>query len=598
MRRRALAELLRRRCRQSFYFFSRTGWSWVPGAVQWPTWVWPMTLMALCGEQVARGRCDIIIGNAPPGAGKSSLLARLLWSWAMLDVPSTRCAGLVHTIDTLGFELQNDRREVMTHPQYQRLIPRDRNGRPVWLIDPKNNNKSKLQVIPNPECHPSDRVRAGGWHMLAAPTPSGEGAGLTTGFHPHYHQVDDVLKAKAEHTSALDACKAWLTGPMSTRFPSNQPERLIAFTQVVDALDHTQALLDFYPQARSIVLPMCYDPERAAPDPVDLGEPPPLLQAAFDGNRTLIGMRDEHKRAGISIEGGRVRWRDPRTRDGELLMPELVGPDRVKAKQRSKIVWSLQYQQDRSGGKSNRLFEPDDWKLWTKVPSGTPDEIVVSVDSQEGDPNTAKEHDATVMYVVARFGSRAYLLEEVRANLGTTDAVRVLFTLFHRWSGSSRRPCARIERAKSGPSIVNNLEGILTGLELVKPQGNTRWRIEQCRPVIEAGCVLLPAPNAERPHMLAAGESWPSAVIDRSSSTLPRTLRSGQQEIVTLRPARVWVPEAIEELCTPGRPDDRQDGVAYAVMPWVGIIHKPEAPRRAWRPPQMKTSLAAQFGIR
>lgn len=599
MTRRALLELVARRARTNFWHFCRLGFAWAPGSPRWPTWTWHMTLIVLCGEMVARGLADVIIGNAPPGAGKSTILARLLWPWAVLEAADTRAATLVHTIETLGHELQNARREVMTHPSYQALIPRDPAGLPVWSIDPKNNNKDKLQLIATRGVHAAHRVRAGGWHQLAAPGPSGDGAGMGTGFHPQYHHVDDVLKANGQHTSAMEICNRWLRGPMSTRFPSNQPERVIAFSQVVAALDHSQALLDHYPNARHIMLPMEYDPARAAP-PTDLGAAPPLLMQAYSAPRTdpgLQAMRDAHEQAGVDVVGGRVIWRDPRTQPGELLMPALMGPDRVAPKKRSKVVWTLEYQQDRTGGESNRIFDSSIFRRWSKLPAATPDEIVVAVDSQEGDLEAVTTSDRTVMAVVARFGSRVYMLEEVCAPLGTSDAVRALFLLFQRWSGSSRKPCARIERAKSGPSIRNNLDGLLTGLTLVRPENNTRWRLENTRTVVEAGEVYLPAADAARPHLLAEGEEWPGTVFNWNDPKLPRTLRGADRLIVRVAPARVWVPEWIEEICTAGRPDDRQDGFAYAVMPWVGVIHRPERKRRRWQQTPAAQSLAAQYGI-
>lgn len=590
MNRAAAAALLARRARENLLIFVRVAWGWVPGQSSTPIWVWPMTLYCLMAEQVLRGRLDVAVFNGPPGGGKSSIVSRMAYPWAVLDDPTLRAASITHTIEGLGQELHNDRRALIAHPAYQALIPLGPDGRPCWSVDPRNNNKTKLQLV-------GGTSRAGGWIQLAAPTPDSSGAGLTTGMHPDVHLVDDLLKMGDEHTSAMAAANKYLIDTMGTRFPSHQPERIIAGSQVIDALDHTQALLDAYPHAAHVVLPMEFDPDHpAAGREVDLGAPSPLLARAFRGDQSLAALRDEHIRAGVALRAGRLVWCDPRSLPGELLMPDLMPRARVDRKKLRKRVWLLNYQQRRIEAGAAALVEPSMWPYWTDTPTRPPDDIVVACDPQSGRGRVEDRGspDWTVIYVGARWGSDVYLLEEFRAQVGTTDTCRALFLLFKRWGARK----GRVEDAGAGPSCVDNLDGVLMGLELVPPKKSTPWRVEYIMPVIEARQIYLPAPGAARPALLAPGAPWPGVDLRTDDHALPTTLRQQHGGVfATLPPPRVWVPQFVEEFETSARPDDRQDGVAHLVMPWVGVVHQPSPAPTRRAPRRSRPSLAAQYGI-
>lgn len=570
LRNRASAEeLLRRRCRADLGYFTRLGWTMAPGTQGPPVWTRPMTVMCVLTEAVMRRRLGVAALNLPPGSAKTTIGTRFGWPWAVLEEPWLKAVTGVHSIEDLGVPLQRDRLAIMRHPLYQSLIPRDRQGRPLWQIDPDEANRKQIST----RASETGETAAGGWHGLSSPERGG--SGVKTGRHPNVQIYDDLLAAGAELGPKRDEANRWIHAPMRTRFPPGQREHILSIGQRLHERDYTWAILKEYPDATHLVLPMEYDPERDA-GVIDLGEASPLLRQAFDGESTLRAYRERHEQAGIWLDGSRVKFADWRRRPGELLMPEIMPRERVEPLKRNMVTFSTQYQQFPISGSTSPV-QAGHWKTWRVLPPGPPDELLLGGDTQRGSLKSVSEPDWTALYPMARWGSTAYVLEEVRGRFEVAATAAAILLAFHRWGLRG----GLLENAGCAPSVVSLLQGLVTGLMLEAPRGNTHQRVQLCAPLIHAGGVLLPADDAERPHILTPGEAWPGCTWLSTDYRLPDILRAWNGlERIEIEPPGGWRRDFIDEwgAVPRGAFDDRCDGPAYPLLRWVGVIGRPELP--------------------
>lgn len=580
----ARRELLRRRCQADYSIFVRRCWQMLPGNHTPPIWTRVMTVMCVVVEAVLRGRLGVVVMNTPPGCGKSTLSTRMSWPFAVLEQPYTSNVIGTHSLDDLGVPFNRDRLTLMRSNAYQALIPR-MNGRPVWQLDPDQANRRRIGLVSRASGHP-----AGGWSGLASPERGG--SGIRTGAHPNTHTYDDLIAAGEELGPSRAQANGWVKGTMPTRFPPTQGPRIIAPGQRLHEQDYSAALLDLYPTATHLVLPMEYDPD-ADRGVIDLGPPSKLLRRAFDGVSTLRRYRERHERAGIWLEKGRVCWADWRSTRGEPLMPELAGPEKYGRHKRNPVLWLTQYQQQPVTASMSHV-QPQHWKRWRQTPQGRPDELLLVCDPQSGSQTGRAEQDYTTIYPLARWGSKAYILEEIRGRFDFGDTARLVFLTYRRWG----LPAGMIEDAGCGPAVVSHLQGHVTGLRTVRPKGSTEMRVQWVSPMIHAGNVLVPADDAERPAILAPDEPWPMKTFHGDDRALPGALRGRAAPITTARSPDAWVPEFIAEWAAVprGAYDDRCE-VAHALLPWVGILGRENQAQATYSPPPSKPSRARQHGF-
>jgi predicted phage terminase large subunit-like protein len=209
-----------------------------------------------------------------------------------------------------------------------------------------------------------------------------------------------------------------------------------------------------------------------------------------------------------------IGWKDPRTKDGELLFPQRFPPD-VLDKER-KRMGSAKYagqMQQQPAPSEGEIFKKPWWRFW--VPKGhalTPykvrladgsyqdavveeldlddlEEMIQSWDMAFKDTKTA---DFVVGGVWGRAGTRKYLLDQVRDRMGFTRTVKALQALSEKW------PDARIkliEDKANGPAVMDALKGKVSGMVAVEPEGSKIARAHAVSPEVEGGDVYLPHPD-------------------------------------------------------------------------------------------------------
>lgn len=517
-------------------------------------WTWHIDALAAVTEAVVCQRIAGAVINLPPGLSKSTICSRMAVPFAWIKRPSLRVIGASHSLG-LQHRLQRHRREICRSRDYLDLIPRDEAGEPIWQLDRK---MSGVTIFGTADTG-ADRSIAGGW--CAAASRKG---GVGTGDHAGLHIYDDPLSGRARHTIERGRTNTWITDTMASRFGSTR--LVLGVMQMLHADDPTHALRRAHPQIKRVVLPMVYDAGRDDYEhAVDLGAPSALQQAAFDGERHLGWFRERLQRAGLHIEAGTLRWRDPR-RHGDLLCPERFGWDHVEKRKRHPGVYAAEDDQNPTSASAS-VIVAQWWRRWRVLPSAEPDELMWGVDTQTGAVHDVANPDWTVISVWARWGPKLYFIEEARGRWSTPDAARVIFLMHLRWGSGGRR---FVERANAGPSLVSLLRDHVGGLLLVAPDGEDIQRIELAGARIQAGDCYAPEDGAARPRFLRRGEPWPMCELRADDERLPRQLRPVhelEEPVLAVVGADGWVEESLREWNEqPGAPHNDRPAAGALVL--------------------------------
>lgn len=507
------------------------------------------------------GRPRLVIINVPPGCSKSTVWSRTLQPWWWLRHPEWAWLMVSHELERLAYKLHDHRRDIMSHRGYRQLMARQ-----GWRL-----KRSQVKQA---------TTSAGGHMMMAA----GDGKGDGIGHHHHAHVYDDAIDlAGMQRAGDVATVEHTLTQKLADRWKQRRAPAWAAVNQRLLPGDPT----DFLKQHAGgdvchIVLPRAFEPSRYdlpkdhpfhIQEVTDLGAPVEVIQRAFDGDRAWRGYRDQLDAAGFWVEGGRLLFRDWRTSAGQPLDPRRFGASQ-EAEARANGTWAGPQQQrpeQQGGGIIAREWwdAADDDGGWRRLPAGTPDEIVISADTQKPDQGGVVEPDWTVALVGARYGGHIYLVEVVRARMGGTVLTALLWLLWHRHGRRAVRHA--LERSMAGEGAANRLRGLGPTVELIKATGTKKERLESVSNLIKAGMVHLPHRDAERPQWLAPDEQWPLLEVDPADVRLPPQLRGADgappERPIDVMPPHRWPKIFKDEVCGIGRGvtvghDDQADALS------------------------------------
>ncbi len=177
---------------------------------------------------------------------------------------------------------------------------------------------------------------------------------------------------------------------------------------------------------------------------------------------------------------------DPRTEEGEIFWPERFADKGLSDLERSLGQHArAQYQQDPipDGGS---IFRPA-WlsNLYRVLPAGM-DAWLSSWDCTFSGKGNA---DYVVGQVWARKGADYYLVEQVRFRGGLPETVAAIKRIRERFPKAIR---TLIEAKANGPAVMQVLEGKLSGLVAVEPEGGKVARAHEASVYFEAMNVHLP----------------------------------------------------------------------------------------------------------
>lgn len=187
-------------------------------------------------------------------------------------------------------------------------------------------------------------------------------------------------------------------------------------------------------------------------------------------------------------------WRDPRTKDGELLNPVRF-PKEELDKLRFTIGnydYSAQYQQEPMPAEGG-VYKYDSFKFY--APSQRPllreaTCSCMSIDMNFGASGPASSY--VVAQVWCRIDTKFYLLDQIRGRWEYTEAKKNILALWKKWPGLS---VMLVENKANGPALISDLKGGISCIIPIEPKGSKEARARSVSGIVEAGNVYLPDPK-------------------------------------------------------------------------------------------------------
>lgn len=301
-----------------------------------------------------------LLANVPPGTMKSLILNVFWpsWEWGPRNMPHLRYVCAAHKVENLSARDSRRMRQLITSEWYQK-----RWGDRVSLAKDQN---EKLNFVNS----------AQGFRIATSIT-SLTGIRGDRVLIDDPHSVDSAsseAQRESEVTTFLEAIPSRLNNPISSA--------IVVIMQRLHEEDVSGVILDKGLGYDHIMLPMRYDPGRAAP--------------------TKLGLED------------------PRSEEGELLFPSRFPLDVVERDERAMGPYASagQFQQSpepRGGG----IIKRDWWQLWSESSYPPMDYIIASLDTAY---TTKTENDPSAMTVWGVFsgGSQAATASRVASRDGET----------------------------------------------------------------------------------------------------------------------------------------------------------------------------------
>ena len=283
--------------------------------------------------------------------------------------------------------------------------------------------------------------------------------GGITGEHADVQVVDDPIKpfevtrSMSVAARALEDVISWWDETMSTRLVDVMNSVRIIIMQRLHCNDLAGYVLKDAGYEH-LMLPMHYEPDRHC--------------------TTSIG------------------FSDPRTEPGELLFPARF-PEEAVDRQRKEMgtrAARAQHEQDPQDAEG-QIIKKEWVRYWQKIPSL--DEFLMIIQSWDC---TFADSDNTDFVAGHIWGytkdHRKLLLDRFHKRANIVDTIAAVKALSIRWPRSHVK---LVEQKANGQAVADLLEGVLTGIKLVNPEGGKMARLHAVEPVWERGEVYLPDPK-------------------------------------------------------------------------------------------------------
>lgn len=471
-------------CKRKMAHFVREGWHVLEPSTDL---IWGRHIDAICDhlEAVYRGELMDLLINIPPGHMKSLLVSVFWQAWIWLDNPSWQMLygsydmGLA-TRDTVKF------RDLVTSEWYQETF------RPNWKARPDQNVKSWFANT------------LGGYHM--AVTISGRG----TGFHADGRVVDDPHNVEEAPTEdKLEVAAFWHFKRMNSRGNNPKTYRTVVVMQRIHEGDLSGRIKERNKKSKKkhahLCLPTEFDPD--------------------DACRTPLGFMD---------------WRTER---GELLFPEMFGPDEIEeAKGDLQHHFSGQHNQKPVPIKGGiiqfawlrfwyvRRTPPppvrvmmEDGTVVTCEQARLPNRFDWKASSSDLAFKDKATNSLVAMQVWGALKNKYFLLEQLLEHMSFVVSLANFETLV-----ASHPECIAhlVEDKANGPALMSVLEDEVSGLTAINPKdfgGSKESRCEAAAPLFKSGNVYIPHPSVF---------GWVEA-YRQELCTFPRSRRNDQVDSTT-----------------------------------------------------------------
>lgn len=182
------------------------------------------------------------------------------------------------------------------------------------------------------------------------------------------------------------------------------------------------------------------------------------------------------------------RWeRDPRTTEGELLMPERYPEAVVQRLETTKLGPTAaaaqlgQLPNPAGGGTFKREYFA---RRWVHLPTGGVWTISVDATFKKTD-----DSDFVAMQAWLSVGTTHYLVDQVRGRMGFAETCVQLLALCEKYPQATGK---LIEDKANGSAIIDALKSKVMGLVPVEPEGGKEARAQASEPLWAAGNVVIP----------------------------------------------------------------------------------------------------------
>lgn len=413
---------------------------------------WHIDAIAEHLEAVTAGEIQNLIINIPPGCMKSLMVGVFwpAWVWAEHDA-STRwiCSSYAQS---LAARDSKKCRRVIRSKWYQ-----ERYAHKFSISQAEDDTKSSFE---------NDKT---GFRLSTSV------GGVGTGQRGDYICTDDPLKVSdslsdTKRATAVD----WWLNEMSTRGTNPSTAHKVIVMQRVHEIDVSGAAeaLGIYDK---LCLPMEYEP---------------------------------HRRCVTSIG-----WKDPRTKPGERLFPQLFSDEALRQLRRSlgEYGYESQFQQNPSPAEGG-MFKRKNWGLYAELPKLTRSIISVDASFKGGATNDFVvvhvwgEHRRSVPKTpesATGFESDYYLMHEWRSQAGITQTESAIKRIAKMFPQAHTK---LVENKANGPAIVERLVNSIAGIQEYKVgSASKEARASAIVPIHERGGMFLPIADHAKPVLKNAG---------------------------------------------------------------------------------------------
>ena len=345
----AASELLsRRKATESLHEFVAQAWPQVEGGREFVDgWM----IGALCEHlsAVHTGQIRNLLVNVPPRMAKSLLCNVFFPTWAWLHNPETQ---FLFTSYSAALTIRDNvrARRIMESNWF-----RTRWGDKFGLAGDQN---TKLRID-------NDQ---GGYRVTTSidGTTTGEGADVLV--------IDDPNPPKDTSETMLQTALDWWQGTMPTRLNNFKTGRRIVIQQRVHEGDITGHI---------------------------------LKSEAKDWSALILPMEFETKRRCVTVALPSTRgkpWQDPRTKEGELLFPERIGPKELQTLKRGlATTYAIAGQlQQRPAPEAGGMFQRSWFRKWTAQQSPKLEMVLTSWDTALSEKDKAAYSACTVWGIFMR----------------------------------------------------------------------------------------------------------------------------------------------------------------------------------------------------
>ena len=383
-------------------------------------------------EAVKRGQIRKLVINMPFRQLKSTIVSQAFMAWDWVDDPQMQYLTASYARDLSTRDAVASRR-IVESEKYRRCYGH------CFEMTTDQNVKTRYE-----------NSKGGG--RVAVSTDS-----AATGFGGNRRIVDDPVNPRqADSPAHVAAGVDWWKGTISTR--ANDPERdtFVLVQQRLNENDTTGHVLKNEHGWEHLVLPMRYE--------------------AAHSKTTSLG------------------FVDPRTEEGELMMPSRVGETAVQELETALGAYHTNAQlQQRPEPRGGVIFDRKFWRLWRELPQL--EEVAISVDC------TFKDLQTSDYVAVQAWGSRGaddFLIRRVKERMSfsaTCDAVRTMHALLT--SMGYDVAAVLIEDKANGSAVISTLQSKIQGVIPIQPEGGKAARAYAMQPSQEAGNVHLPDPEVD-----------------------------------------------------------------------------------------------------